>query len=230
MIRNLELDVRNLSQLEDTPLPDRPGLYAWFLVPRFGRQEVTGSSPARTAAFISVSENFLRRLRLAPLDCIANTGNLVRWRGRLSPEREDADNDVSKPNQLLVEGFKTSEQRAIAQKAFTDWPLLLTPPIYVGKAKSLKTRLKTHKRLFDKLVVQRGEAFAPADEDEADAIHLAGRLVERDISDSNELLVAVFPLDKMTDGISINDIELDNLATALEYVINHATRPILGRR
>jgi hypothetical protein len=226
-----DVDVRMLSQLEDSPIPDRPGLYAWYFVPRYGRPEVSGTSAAVSEAFVSVSQRYINKLRLPKLDCRVASGTLLGWRGHLTWRQDAPSQSITDPNSLMAAGFGTESQRLAAQEAFANWAVWLMAPIYVGKAKSLRTRLRTHKRIFDRLVRSGPTGLGSAsNEDEVDAAHLSGRLVEREIRDSNQLLVALFPIENLSPSGTMNESELEKLALALEYMVNHVTRPILGRR
>lgn len=200
--------------------PETPGLYAWYyktILPRHDVDnlitEVGAASHERAVELVSA---FFRSFVFRPLEEEPYHAVIE---GKLKPKYQGKLAHISSVSEDLVKRVANDVERirAIADALECCVPHFASP-VYIGMSKSLRTRLRQHKRLIEKFIQARRECSEVVEigDDEAD-LSFAKDVARRGLV-PNRLVVFVTPV--RTAGDEYKDIE--NLLNRLYF-------PLCGR-
>lgn len=218
--------------------PTGPGIYAWYGVPAAGPEDWATEQALR---------NFLafhtRRYVTPTLQLAAQTTFKRSWGGELDEttsrvfdralglvEDDGGDEPLTTEDQVKRKTLSAAVDRVCADGSHREHLVealiaaipMLASPLYVGISRTLRKRLLTHVRTFEKLAAE-----APTDAELEDLLaddkNFAARAFSRGFSDS---LLQVWCL-----PLSISDPNAaDDMVKAVEFFLNRWHHPPLGRR
>ena len=192
-----------------------PGLYAWYLRIRLGRNNIKSS------------ENFSRALnRITEQICYPDLAMQLQGHLNLNLKGKLRHIWYGHDDNPFSDSFKETlnhpEEREILSDILDLAVPLLTGPLYIGVSKNLRVRLQQHVRL-----IQGSDTARPIDSEESfeNDKNFAERIKARKI-DPNHLAVSV--VDVSHPDISSKRIR-KTVGTA-ETLLNRMFYPVLGRR
>lgn len=193
-------------------VPETPGVYAWFY-----RRPFFAQQPAEQILdLIRGSSDSTRPSAIGLTSTSVAFGS--RWTGEIKLEGTESDRGVEL---FLHELNENDRARTIGH--LNNIVKALLPLLYIGKADTLRSRLRQHIRLINLLSENKTPTGLVGDEIE-DA-NFAERLLSRRISvDHIRFTYFEFP---EGNSQSRTDCEANKF---VESVVNHSLRPILGKR
>ena len=218
--------------------PVGPGIYAWYAVAPIGRRDwepcVRGTHDHGIDNFLRVLANHTRRFAQIKLRVTAQSSFDTNWEGILE------DTAIESLAQLLQGLATTVEEESTFRSAIRDPQLrellatvlnVATPtiasPVYIGRAKCLRSRLKDHTDRISLLHRRcNDDPTYRARLPERDLF--ADRAVKTGFSDGT-LEVHTWDLIAFRDA-GFTDDQLTAIAISIELLLNRWHRPLLGRK
>lgn len=224
-------------------VPDKPGVYAWYIDIRATRPVIAKSKPhllikdlqrkhgfidPSTKVFLKSSEHFgsfwSAKIMISspftrtPLNDLENSpvgdGPELTW------SAEDGEAEV--PEDLGLDG---SQAEILAQFLIESFPYF-SSPIYIGTSKHLRTRLEQHRKAFSDL--NEVEHLYSEDLEAGESWQkFASRCFIHDIK-IDDLIVAYFELGESEANLSSEPFKRARLAG--ERFLNLMSRPLFGMR
>jgi hypothetical protein len=208
------------SWLDIDSAPREPGLYAWYLNIKFGRADIEVPDEWRRQLELFAQQHKRPVLQVnlkAPLglEFIGEAKHIVY--------------DTMKNESLAT---ATAQEIQVISDILKQSIPLISSPLYIGIAtRSLRSRLKSHKRLINKhredqnIVPSDYSNEADFEQQEADNT-FAARVVERNI-DVNHLVVYILSLQ---DRLEEPSSKVEKVLQKAEFLLNRFYQPLLGRR
>lgn len=195
-------------------VPDVVGLYAWYYRPELrvadlDSEEETRAHLAEVAQKLAVPE--------MELDTRGHLG--LRMEGRLRHVPFSPDSDGNKVSAVLGDERK---RRLLAQVLRRSTPTLCAP-IYIGIARRLGSRVRTHKNLI-RMCRKEIEGEVPLLDETASDEKFATRVAERQL-EVERLELYIQRLEHSAFGVD----DLRDVVLSAEYALNRIFYPILGR-
>lgn len=234
--------------LEVDEAPDKPGLYAWYGLLKVGPQDwevslVDGEDAGQRACRTLLQRHTARYTRL-PLNLEAQGTFGSSWKGKLhdltaeklrgilagDQPKDIGDNNENKAYQTAIENVLSSSMlRKVMLEVLQVATPILTAPVYIGVASSLRTRLRQHtEQLF-----RFSEAVARSPDARETLINaskstFASRALSMGFT-PDTLTVWTLNLAPMYPDKEDQEA-LRTVAEACEWLLNRWHRPILGKR
>jgi len=215
-----------LSWSDLSQLPESPGIYTWYFRPTLTKYDINklireinlngeASSFVEPAKLIKdfLNNKLFKYFEQKPYEVELKGALKPRYLGRAHHRSEDnvspdlIQRIYSNPNLLFdINTILEHSTPAVAS------------PLYIGKAKNLRSRIQGHKKMIRTLKnnislnVANYVEYTPSPEE----VSFANRIVERDIP-SSQLFVTYIV------------VQNENIVTELENILNRIYFPILGR-
>lgn len=197
-------------------IDESPGVYAWYykvkiskrdankLVNRIKEEKERKGNKERELVKKFINKNITRYFKKNDYHAKVD--------GRLKPRHEGKLKHISKMNKSLIKSIAQKPEKIFKLKeAIEGVSPKLTSPIYIGKAKNLRGRLKKHKRLIRKKE-DVGEKEESENRDEDFAVRVNKRSMSHDF-----LYVAVRKVER-------------GVEREVESILNRISFPVYGRR
>jgi len=224
----------HLAATEIYRAPAKPGLYAWYVEPRFTVQDLEWPENGSDVAGGWLLDETLRfssffaqpRVRLSGKAPFETT-----WRAAISvegfgspappPDRQKA------AGQILQTALSESRERRVLVEALNSAIPYFAAPCYIGVATNLNSRLNEHMNSFDRAT----KSLEAASKQELQEVWESGpdfgsRAVAAGLS-SEELSAWILPFE-LNPPLTIE--QLRHSLEAAEWVLNRTYRPPFGRK
>lgn len=234
-----------LTQI-DSKVPERPGIYVWYVKPLIGRTDWVSSFDA--LRYDKGDENLRQILfefsnNLAPPNLTARAKLAFRdsWQGVLRAESYNSnskkilkaghESDYHFPGELFDTVLRSEKSRFALNELINQSFINFWTPIYIGKSKNLRDRLNKHVSNYRKLYdssqdpkVNEKIKVSIESEDTENTPTLATRLLYANIKPA-QCSIAFLE----TSYAGCEDDDAVQLAEVLEWLLNTWNRPILGK-
>lgn len=197
---SLEPEVNEYLIRKLDEVPERPGIYAWYLKLAQGKKKYNEFHS------VMVHRN---------LDVEARGELGEKYSGKMSREDFPFEKKYRKEDFQLENISLPDEKISLVSDIFA-------PPIYIGISQNLHNRLREHKNSLMKILYYRDED-SDADDETSDSDfgkRIARILKEKNYRDINSLFIKT---------VEFEDIQREEL-WAIEYFLNRTFIPIFGRK
>lgn len=213
---------------------DEPGIYCWF-----GSLKIERVDWSRDGEdFIGLVTSIFDLYRPSNLIAEVNSNFGLKWNSNLEEKSliswrdtvtQKITNDESISDSQGVDFVLSSEgNRNIISEFLNVSQEVMSSPLYIGKAYSLKKRLLEHKSEIDSLFEmspKEKDTFYFEGENFAERVYGAGFSAE-------ELIVYTLDIKSICEHFEVNepnDEDAKKIVLFIEYMLNRMYRPILGR-
>lgn len=208
---------------------EEPGVYAWYSTPVIGSYDLNAFDPLKpgdpsTDSMARLVADFARAHCPPDITVALNQTFSTAWDALARPV-DQSGLILCRPAMVYTLGDPLA--RLVLKQALDCITPMLSAPLYIGKSKNLRSRLLSHAAVFGDSAV-RESALRSVDDDEVAFATFAERYLAAGLQPGH-LSVWVLNLAQIVAPPS-GSLALERVAEALETLLNHCYRPLMGKK